>query len=420
MKKNLLNYFFLLLVYLNFIYFFAGFYYQHDFSNGGKIDFEHFYNNLLLFKDYDFIEIPWEKYESTTLPIYYLFLKYIIPRDNIFFFKFFGFSISLIIVFLIYINFKVKYNLRKFNINLFLLSTIPLISSSYRTDAFHGMEKNFGLLFLTLGIIFFNLKNKSKKFLYLAIFFSSLTFYTKQIYCFFPIIIYFGILYFKDIFSNKNIFYSFLFFIFLVPSTYFFYKWDGLVSPVAAQRISKINFYNIPNIFGQYLIFLTPFFIFLFIYKKNIANFLKFSLNKLLFIFLLYLIYIYFFIDIKFQNFGGGPVLKLALILGDNYFSKILYLSLSFIGLIFSIVFCRLSKEFFIYFFFTSGVVFFADNIFFGYLDPLAFLIIIFFFPFKFSILSSNKFVLISIFYFLTLHISYIFYYSYYIGNIIR
>ena len=354
------------------------------------------------------------------MPIYYLFLKYIIPRDNIFIFKFFGFSISLIIVLLIYINFKIKYNLRKFNINLFLLSTIPLISSSYRTDAFYGMEKNFGLLFLTLGIIFFNLKNKNIKFLYFAIFFSSLTFYTKQIYCFFPIIVYFAILNFKDIFSNKNILYSSLFLTFLVPSLYFFYKWDGLVSPVAAHRILKINFYNIPNILGQFLIFLTPFFIFTVIYKKNIANFFKFSSHKLFFLFLFYLIYIYFFIDIKFQNFGGGPAYKLALLLGDKYFSKIIYLSITFVGLIFVILFCRLSKEFFIYFFFTSGIIFFADNIFFGYLDPLAFLIIIFFFPFKFSIISSNKFVLINIFYFLTLHISYFFYYSYYIGNIIR
>ena len=55
-KENLLNIFFLILALFNIIYFFIGFYYQHDFSNGGKIDFVHFYNNLALFKDYKFLE----------------------------------------------------------------------------------------------------------------------------------------------------------------------------------------------------------------------------------------------------------------------------------------------------------------------------------------------------------------------------
>ena len=417
MKKNFYNIFILILICLNFIYFFTGFYFQHDFSNGGKIDFDHFYNNLLLFKDYNFFKIPWEKYESTTMPIYYLFLKYIIPRNSIFFFKLFGFAISLIIVFLIYINFKIKYNLRKFNINLFLLSTIPLVSSSYRTDAFFGMEKNFGLLFLTLGIIFFNLKNKNIKFLYLAIFFSSLTFYTKQIYAFFPILIYFAILNYKDIFIRQNILYTFLFIFFLLPSVYFFYKWGDLVPPVAVSRISKINFYNIPNILGQIVIFLFPFFIFQFIQKNNP---IKFSLYKTTIFFLFYLIYIFIFKEIPFQDFGGGPIYKLARIYIDYYISKLFYLSISFLGLFLLILFFRLSKEFFIYFVPTSAIIFFADNIFFGYFDPLAFLIIILFFPLKFKILSSNKFTIISFFYFLTLHFSYFIYYFYYIGNIIR
>ena len=190
-KKNLIDIFFKILIFFNIIYFFIGFYYQHDFSNGGKIDFEHFYNNLLLFKEYKFLEIPWEKYESTTMPIYYLFLKFIVPKDNIFVFKLFGFLISIIVIILIYFVFKIKYNIKKISVRIFLLSSIPLLSSSYRTDSFYGMEKNFGLLFLCLSIIFYYLKKNNKNYLYLAIFFSSFAFYTKQIYCFLPVIIYF-------------------------------------------------------------------------------------------------------------------------------------------------------------------------------------------------------------------------------------
>lgn len=416
-KKPLIDIFFTILVILNIIYFFIGFYYQHDFSNGGKIDFEHFNNNLLLFKENKFLEIPWDRYESTTMPIYYLLLKFVIPKNNIFIFKLFGFSISIIIIFLIYLVFKIKYNLKKFNIRIFLLSSIPLLSSSYRTDSFFGMEKNFGLLFLILGIIFFFLKKKNKNYLYLSIFFSCFAFYTKQIYCFLPIIIFFLIIDFKNLFCKKNFLYSFLFLIFLIPSFYFFYKWGGLVPPVAAPRIANINFYNIPVILGSFLIFVFPLFFIIFLHKKNVV---KLSSYKIIFLILFYFFYIFIFLNIKFQPFGGGPIYKLAMIFGDNYFSKIFFLSFAYIGLILSGFFCKHSKEFLIYFLITSGIIFFADNIFFGYLDPLAFIILIFFIPFKLVFFKSNKFILLNFFYFFILHISYVAYYTYYIGNVIR
>jgi hypothetical protein len=416
-KKTIIDIFFIILVILNIIYFFIGFYYQHDFSNGGKIDFDHFNNNLLLFKENKFLEIPWDRYESTTMPIYYLLLKFIIPKNNIFIFKLFGFSISIIIIFLIYLVFKIKYNLKKFSIRIFLLSSIPLLSSSYRTDSFFGMEKNFGLLFLILGIIFFFLKNKNKNYLYLSIFFSCFAFYTKQIYCFLPILIFFLIIDFKNLFCKKNFLYSFLFLIFLIPSFYFFYKWGGLVPPVAAPRIANINFYNIPVIFGSFLIFVFPLFLIIFLHKKNVV---KLSSYKIIFLILFYFFYIFIFLNIKFQPFGGGPIYKLAMIFEDNYFSKIFFLSFTYMGLILSGFFCKQSKEFLIYFLITSCIIFFADNIFFGYLDPLAFIILIFFIPFKFVFFKSNKFILLNFFYFFILHISYVTYYKYYVGNIIR
>ena len=52
----------LLVFFLNLIYFIVGFVYQHDFSNGGKIDFEHIYGNFLLFKNSSLFELDWTKY----------------------------------------------------------------------------------------------------------------------------------------------------------------------------------------------------------------------------------------------------------------------------------------------------------------------------------------------------------------------
>ena len=61
-----------LVIVSNIIYFFLGFFYQHDFSNGGKIDFKHIFNNFLLFKETSIFNIDWFKYESSSLPLFYI------------------------------------------------------------------------------------------------------------------------------------------------------------------------------------------------------------------------------------------------------------------------------------------------------------------------------------------------------------
>ena len=51
-KENNYKYLLIIIFFFNVIYFFFGFVNQHDFSNGGKIDFDHIYNNFRLFKVY--------------------------------------------------------------------------------------------------------------------------------------------------------------------------------------------------------------------------------------------------------------------------------------------------------------------------------------------------------------------------------
>ena len=87
MTNNSKSFILLLFILFNFTYFLIGFIFQHDFSNGGKIDFDHIYNNFILFKNSSILEINWRRYESTSLPLHYLITKYIIPENNIFLFK---------------------------------------------------------------------------------------------------------------------------------------------------------------------------------------------------------------------------------------------------------------------------------------------------------------------------------------------
>ena len=107
-KYNKLSYFFLILIFFSF---FLGFYFNEDSSGGGKIDFIHIYKNFILFKTSPFLEINWALYESSSLPIYYLIIKYLIPLNNVFIFKLFNFIFSLSVVFILYFTIKFKYNL---------------------------------------------------------------------------------------------------------------------------------------------------------------------------------------------------------------------------------------------------------------------------------------------------------------------
>jgi hypothetical protein len=151
-KYSKLSFFFIILIFLSF---FLGFYFQEDSSGGGKIDFIHIYKNFILFKTSSILEINWDLYESSSLPIYYLTIKHLIPLNNVFIFKLFNFIFSISVVFILYFTLKFKYNLKVHNINLFLISSLILLSPYYRTSAFYGLEENICYLFLTTSAFFY-------------------------------------------------------------------------------------------------------------------------------------------------------------------------------------------------------------------------------------------------------------------------
>ena len=154
-KEDNYKYSLVIIFFLNIIYFFYGFINQHDFSNGGKIDFDHIYNNFLLFKNNPISEINWSNYESSSLPLHYLITKYILPTENIFIFKLYTFVISLICIIPLYLIFVSRSQTSYFNINFLFLSSLILISSSFRTDAFFGLEENIGYLIFLFTFLFF-------------------------------------------------------------------------------------------------------------------------------------------------------------------------------------------------------------------------------------------------------------------------
>ena len=410
------------IIIISFLYFWFGFFFQHDFTNGGKIDHEHIYNNFLLFKENNVFNIPWKRYESTSLPIHYIVSKFLVPVGPIYL-KFFTFLISNIIVLLIYLGLKEKYRVNKLNLNIFLLSSIVLISSSFRSSAFFGLEQNIGFLFFSLSLYFFFRFQNQKKFynIFLTIFFSSLCFYARQTYAFLSIIIFFSIIDLRKIYCKKNIIYSLLFFLFLSPSLYFFYKWGHLVPPGDGpknfDRIQPFNINHIPIVFSHILIFALPFIIFLFKLKK-----IRFTNILIIFFIIFYILYLIIFINIRFNiTFGSGPIFKFFFMFENIISAQFLSISLGYIGIIFSIFLILISVNFFIYVITISVILMFADTPFFSYFDPLTFLVIIYFINFpKKSLINSSNFSITLFLYFLIFHFSWIAYYKFYIGDIIR
>ena len=418
-KENNYKYLLIVIFLLNIIYFFYGFVNQHDFSNGGKIDFNHIYNNFLLFKNNPILKIDWNNYESSSLPLHYLITKYIIPVGNIFIFKSYTFLISLLCILPLYQIFISKSHTSNFSIHFLFLSSLILISSSFRTDAFFGLEENIGyLVFLFTFLIFFKyFEKKNFYYLLLLILFASLTFYARQSYAFVSIIVYFAIIDTDNLISKKNFTITFLFAIFLFPSLYFFYTWGSLMPTEAVQRLVPFNYQNISIIFAMFVIFNIPFFINELLKRKVLMLSIK-NIKILIIIIFSFFIFFFIFWNIPYSDFGGGPLYKIYLNV-SNF--KLIFLFFSFIGLISTIYFSFKNYRLTIFYLFFIILYCFADNLFFSYLDPLMLLsLLIFHDKIILDLKKSKNFLLFIYTYFLTLHLSWIYYFDVVIGDTLR
>jgi hypothetical protein len=387
-KKN-----FLLLSLNSFVYlsFFIGYFLQENSAGGGAIDFNHITNNILLFKQNNFLEIDWLKYESTSLPIYYLIIK-ILNISNFFIIGLFNMFISLssvLIFFKILSNISRKYFLNTDSVVLFSISSLLLLSPYFRTSTFWILEENIGYLFMLLSIFFWT-KQKTYLNIFFCIIFSCLAFYSRQSYAFICIIIFFSLINFKEILSYKNFIISLIFLLSLFPSLYFFIEWGGLVPPAAIiVRPIEFQFINLPIIFSICLFYLLPFLIVE--NKKKIWNFI--FENKYIILTSLFFFYLIFFDEFgteevyyKFK-LGGGLIYKinfhLNLLIKSLFVQKIFFIFISWVGLL-SISYYFL-KSFNLKIFFLVFIIIFsnANIVFQEYFDPMITILMIIFYKAK-------------------------------------
>ena len=388
--------FFNFLIYLSFL---VGFILKENSAGGGEVDFAHIYNNILLFNENKFFEIDWTKYESTSLPIYYLIIKTLNISD---FFKIgllnmFISLFSILIFFKSLININQRYELKTDKILLFSISSLPLLSPYFRTSTFWMLEENIGYLFMLLSIFFWT-KQKTYINIFFCIIFSSLAFYSRQSYAFLPIIMFFSFIDFKKIFTFKNIFIVNSFLILLLPSLYFFKEWGGLVPPGATiTRPIEFKFINLPIIFSICLFYLIPFLVLE--NKKTIWNF--FFENKYIIFLSLIFFYFIFFDKINTEEvyykfkLGGGLIYKinfhLNFLINFFFIQKIFFVFISWIGFL-SIVFYFL-KSFNLKVFFLVFIIIFsnANIVFQEYFDPMITMLMIIFYKIIDPYCNYNK-----------------------------
>ena len=102
----------------------------------------------MLFKEFSLNEINWDLYQSTSLPIYYIITKYLIPMNNWnLYLSIFTFIASFITIILFYKALSLKLKNKSFDWGLFLIAIIPMLSPFFRTSAYWSLEENFGYLF---------------------------------------------------------------------------------------------------------------------------------------------------------------------------------------------------------------------------------------------------------------------------------
>ena len=411
-----LSNFYYALILLIFSSFLLGFYYNEN-SSGGAVDIEHIYKNYNLFEKYSLKDIPWQKYDSTSLPLYYVIISFLFDFKDSSELNLFNLIISFFSFFIFYLilklNFNERINLLK-NHQLLLLASIIFLGPYFRTSTFWGLEEILGIFFLLTSIYFYKIYKKNKSFLtlFVCIFSSCLCFYTRQSYIFLLVLIFFNLINFKKIFDKKNYFIIFSFIILLLPSLYLFIIWEGIFPPIAVKTrgISLLQFQNIPFILNIILIYLIPCFFLLF---ENIKDFYKFIIDKK-FIFMFFLIMNFsLLINIEIIQVGGGAISKLYyLFLGNENFFKIFFsLSASISALL---IYRFINYSNFLLFFFILIIFTFLNTelIFQEYFDPITMIFLLSFFDF--SKIKKNIVLKIPIYntaYYLAFLISSLFYY---------
>ena len=417
------------LIFISFISFFAGFYFDENSAGAGTHagDFIHSWNNIQIYLNNDLSSsLNHENFLSGRTPLMYILHELFNPfLDSKIGYRRSVFLLSLLLPILFYFSLRQRFK-KEDNILLFLISSTVLLSPYFRTSSYWGLEENYGLISLLLSFLFLNFflennKNSDYKIYFqiiLLTFFSSCCLYFDYKLAIIPIICFFKIIFSKKLVKHK-IFSVFCYFVFSLPCIYIIILWGGLVQESVVQArgfgeefnyshigysSTMICFYLMPLLFfkGEKLLSLVKNF---FLDKKNyylislffvyfffLSNNLLFSEEALLERGYLHGGSIFFDEPI---SIGKGYIHKLSIILfNDEFFRTIFtYLSFFFSWLVILIYLNRNFKDLSIvsYFFVISILLFPVLQ---EYFDPVLILLAFTFFNTKLILNYKNSIVL--------------------------
>jgi len=405
------------LVFLIVIYFLYGFYVNENAAGGGGYngDLSSVFKNLQLFVNNNFIEsIKLTSnnylYYTNRPPLLYILHSWLNPySENLELFRLIVFFISILTPFFFYFSLKIKFK-KVNNFFLIFIASLLMLSPYFRTSSYWGLEENYAIISLLFSFISLNFffSKKNYRYLFFAIFFSSLCIYFDQKFIIIPAIC-ICLLIFSKIHIKYKIFTILLYFLFSLPFIYLIQLW-GNITPVGNMEMYKVgnrfHFHHIcfiTNILGFYLF---PFFFFLNKnrLKKLLVDILKKKTNHLfLCIALFYLIIFFFFLDISPSfSFGGGYSYKAGVFFSENiYFQKLLISVIFIFSFLIILIFANdnlINASFIIFFLLLSILI---NPLLHEYLDPL---ILIFFLTFsKTKMIFNIRNVLLFFFYFLVI-----------------
>lgn len=395
-KKNKFNYIIFFLILSHFLF---GFFIQEN-AGGGKIDEIHIINNLKLFKSYNFFEINWLKYDSSSLPLYYIIYNFLIDTNNYSYILYLNLIVSIFSFIFFYKSLTLVFiGLSKDK--LLLLASCLLLSPYFRTSTFFTLEENLPILFILIGFYFF-LKLKLSNFesipnLILCLIFLGLAIYGRSNYIIIYIIVFFFIFNFKDFFCRNNLLASLLTILFSIPGFFLIYKWGGILPPAAQSRLgdNPIQFHLLPIILNIILIYTLPFFILEFRKMKKI-----FFNKKIIIFIVLFPIYYFIFQKLEVNYYGGGSINKLLFLIFDEAYVKNLTILISYFSLV--IIYSLFFQNYFILSFLIFCCILFQNLLFIfqEYFDPILIIIFLLFGGFECLKKNNVNYVLISYFYF--------------------
>jgi hypothetical protein len=184
MNLNKTNFLYYFLISLIFGYFVIGFFFLENAAGGGNInELNHHWENFQIFLNNSFLEavkltkggedaygMTYDSSRSPLVPIIQAFFlsffnisREYIP-ENLFYFRFIVFLISLITPFLFYLCLKKRFTSVEDYLLILLSFSVLLLSPYFRTSAYWGYAENYTFISMLLSYYFiFEFINKNKK-----------------------------------------------------------------------------------------------------------------------------------------------------------------------------------------------------------------------------------------------------------------